>query len=128
MVKTPDIIKEASQKLRRNMTVSEKKLWYEIHRNKLGIKFLRQKPLYLYTEESWLDRFIIPDFISLWSKIIIEIDWNIHEIPQVLELDKHKEKQIKKLWYKIIRITNEEIDNNIYEVIERLEDFIKCRS
>jgi len=110
------------------MTVSEKKLWYEIHRNKLGIKFLRQKPLYLYTEESWLDRFIIPDFISLWSKIIIEIDWNIHEIPQVLELDKHKEKQIKKLWYKIIRITNEEIDNNIYEVIERLEDFIKCRS
>lgn len=128
MVKTPDIIKEASQKLRRNMTVSEKKLWYEIHRNKLGIKFLRQKPLYLYTEESWLDRFIIPDFISLWSKIIIEIDWNIHEIPQVLELDKHKEKQIKKLWYRIIRITNEEIDNNIYEVIERLEDFIKCRS
>ena len=128
MVKTPDIIKEASQKLRRNMTVSEKKLWYEIHRNKLGIKFLRQKPLYLYTEDSWLDRFIIPDFISLWSKIIIEIDWNIHEIPQVLELDKHKEKQIKKLWYRIIRITNEEIDNNIYEVIERLEDFIKCRS
>ncbi len=128
MVKVPDIIKEASKKLRKNMTDSEKKLWYEIHRNKLWVKFLRQKPIYVYTENSGLDRFIIPDFVSLWEKIIIEVDGGIHTVEEILSLDTVKESLIKRLWYRIIRFTNEEIGNNIYSCIERLEQFIKSNS
>ena len=86
---------------------------------------MRQKPIFVYTENSWLDRFIIPDFVSLWEKIIIEVDWNIHNTDEVLSLDVVKENLIERLWYRIIRFTNEEIKNNITDVLTRLKEFIE---
>ena len=39
--------KEKARKLRRNMTLAEKKIWYELlAKDKLnGLRFLRQKPI-----------------------------------------------------------------------------------
>ena len=91
----PEIIVDTSRKLRINMTRAEKVLWNELKEKKIWYKFQRQKPLYLYTENSWLDRYIIPDFYCVSEKLIIEIDWNIHEKKEVLLLDKEKEKLIK---------------------------------
>ena len=48
--KAPEIIKLASRELRKNMTLSEKKLWVFLRRDILNIRWLRQKPIYLYTE------------------------------------------------------------------------------
>jgi len=70
----PEIIKIASRNLRKNMTESEKQIWQELKIKKLGYKFERQKPIFLYKEESGLDRYIIPDFICIELKLIIEID------------------------------------------------------
>ena len=47
-----DAIKIAARDLRKNMTDSEKKLWNELKNQKLGVKFMRQRPLYVYTEDS----------------------------------------------------------------------------
>ncbi len=116
----PDIIKIASRNLRKNMTNSEKIVWLEIKNKKIWYKFLRQRPLYLYTENSWHDRYIIPDFTCLELKIILEIDWNIHNKKEIIILDKHKEKLLQQKWYKIIRITNYEIKNNIKSTIKKL--------
>ncbi|MDD2871110.1 MAG: DUF559 domain-containing protein [Candidatus Gracilibacteria bacterium] len=44
-MKIPNIIKETSKKLRNNMTESEIILWSFIKGGKLGINFLRQKPM-----------------------------------------------------------------------------------
>jgi very-short-patch-repair endonuclease len=52
MKRTPEIIKIAARNLRKNQTVSEKILWDEIKDRKLKIKFQRQYPLYLFTEDS----------------------------------------------------------------------------
>jgi very-short-patch-repair endonuclease len=103
------------------MTLAEKILWEEIRRKKILWKiFYKQKPIFVYTENNWLDRYIIPDFVNLEDKIIIEIDWSIHKIKEVYELDKYKEKLLINLWFTILRFTNKEIYNNMNNVIEKI--------
>jgi very-short-patch-repair endonuclease len=87
------------------------------------MKFLRQKPIYVYTEESWLDRFIIADFYSATQKLILEIDWEIHNQKDVYQLDQVKEKLLQNLWYKVLRIKNEEIFWNIKWVLEKIKAY-----
>ena len=107
------------------MTKSEVILWKFIRNEFLEYKFLRQKPIYVYTENNWLDRFIIADFYCHSKKIVIEVDWNIHNLPEILELDLHKEKLLKKLGIKVIRIKNEEIFENINNVLEKIKQKLK---
>ena len=116
----PEIIKIVARDLRKNMTESERIIWGQLKNKKLSYKFLRQKPLYLYTDYDWLDRYIIPDFTCLELKIVLEIDWKIHETKDVKILDKEKVKLLKQKWYKIIRIKNEEIEKNLKKVIEKI--------
>jgi len=119
--KIPDILKITARELRKNQTKAEKILWDQIRNRKIKwIKFLRQYPLYVFTENSWLDRFIIPDFISKEQKLIIEVDGSIHNLEEIYLLDLEKEKILKDLWYKILRFRNEEIYNNIDKVLEKI--------
>lgn len=114
MKKIPEIIIETSRKLRKEMTLTEDILWNKLKAKRFkNKKFVRQFPIYVYTEDSWLDRYIIPDFICREDNLIIELDWNIHNKKEVYELDKYKEKLLIQLWYKILRIKNEDIINNI---------------
>ena len=123
-MKIPDIIKLTARKLRKNMTESEIILWNFIRNKKLWVKFLRQKPIFVFTENNWKDRYIIPDFYCFEKNIILEIDWNIHDLEEIYELDKYKENLLKNMWYKIIRIKNEDIKTNIYKVIENVKNNI----
>jgi len=53
MRKIPEIIIKISRKLRKDMTNSEKILWNELRSKRFNkIKFIRQAPIYLYTEDS----------------------------------------------------------------------------
>jgi very-short-patch-repair endonuclease len=106
------------------MTESEVVLWSFIRDEKLWIKFLRQKPVFVFTENSWLDRYVIPDFYCFKKKIILEIDWNIHNLKEIYELDLYKENLLKNMWFKIIRIKNEEIKTNINSVLENIKNNI----
>ena len=117
----PDIIKEISRNLRQNMTESEKILWGRLKARKLNwIKFWRQTPTYVFTENSWLDRYVIPDFISSQYKLIIELDWNVHNLEEVYVLDKEKEKLLENIWFQIIRFKNKEIFENIDLVLQKI--------
>jgi len=116
-----DSIKIISRELRKNMTYSENMIWNSLKNKKLWYKFLRQKPIYLYTEDSWLGRYIIPDFVCLELKLVLEIDWNIHDKKEIYLLDIEKEKLLNNKWFKIIRIRNEEINNNLYLVLKLIK-------
>ncbi len=120
-MKIPDIIKEISRKLRSNMTESEIILWSFIKWWKIWARFLRQKPVYVFTEDDWLDRYIIPDFYCYEKRIILEIDWSIHNLKKVYELDLYKEQLLLNMWFKVIRIKNEDIKNNINDVIKTIK-------
>lgn len=120
----PDIIKEASRNLRKNMTESEKIIWNILKGKEFWEKFLRQKPIFLYEENNWFPRYVIPDFCSLEKKIIIEIDGKIHDKLEVYILDREKEKLLIQKWFRILRIKNEEISFELERVIEMIKKFI----
>ena len=115
------IIKETARKLRHDMTEVEVILWEKLRDRRLSWKkFLRQCPIYVYTENSWLDRYIIPDFVCKNEKLIIELDWSVHDLEEVYLLDIEKEKLLKNNWYKVLRFKNEEIHNSLQTVIEKI--------
>ncbi len=106
------------------MTESEIILWSFIKWWKIWGRFLRQKPVYVFTENWWLDRYIIPDFYCYDKKIILEIDWNIHDLEEIYQLDLYKENLLKNMWFSIIRIKNEDIKNNINQVIKNIKIYL----
>ena len=120
-MKLPDIIKETSRKLRTNMTESEVILWNFIKWWKIWARFLRQKPIYVFTEDSWLNRYIIPDFYCHEKRVILEIDWSIHNLKEIYELDLYKEKLLLNMWFKVVRILNKDIKDNINNVIKTIK-------
>ncbi len=124
-MKVPEIIRQVARNLRNNMTQSELILWNSIKNKNLWYKFLRQKPILLFTEYSWFNRYIIPDFYCFEKKIIIEVDWSIHNLKEIYALDLEKEKLLKKLWIKVIRIKNEEIKNNLSNMLFKIKDEMK---
>ena len=119
--KIPDRIKETYRALRQKSTKTEKILWEELRNRKLKWKkFLRQYPTYVFTENNWFDRYIIPDFVCKEEKVVIELDWNIHNLKEIYLLDKAKEELLLANWYKIIRFKNEEIYNELEKVIRKI--------
>lgn len=122
--KTPGVIKEISRVLRKNMTLSEQKLWNILRRDFLDVRFLRQKPIYVYTEDSWLDRFIIADFYCNEKKLIIEVDGKIHLKKEIYILDREKENYLQKQGIHVIRILNEDISKNLDQVIREIKNNI----
>ena len=127
MKKIPEIIIETARKLRKEMTDTEKILWNQLKWKQLkNIKFLRQVPIYVYTENSGMDRYIIADFVCRENKIIIELDWSIHNLKEVFDLDKYKEELLLNLWYKIIRFKNEEIGKDLEKSLSKIEASFSC--
>lgn len=117
----PANIKEVAKELRSNQTEAEKYLWDNIKSDKLWVRVLRQKIFYVFTEFNWQNRFIIPDFYIAKYKLIIEVDWWIHKLSNILKLDKIKEELIKNRWFKLLRFTNEQVLNNIEKVITEIK-------
>jgi len=117
----PNNIVEIWRKLRLNMTESEKLFWFELKNKKLWVKFLRQNPMYVFTKNNWLNIFIITEFYCNEKNLIIEVDWSIHDLEEVLELDLEKEKLVNNLWIKVIRIKNQDIKNNLTIVINKIK-------
>ena len=111
--------KEKARKLRRNMTLAEKKIWYELlAKDKLnGLRFLRQKPIDEY----------IADFYCHKLKLVIEIDGESHLAEGAREYDEHRTKVLNAYGIEVIRYTNEEILNHIGEVESDLKDKVRQR-
>jgi len=107
---------ETASLLRKRMTYSESLLWEKLKgKQLLGLRFRRQHPI---------DMFIV-DFYCHKAKLVIEIDGEIH-LDQI-EYDDGREAEIEKYNIKIIRFTNDEVNNNIKVVIQKIESVIKER-
>ncbi len=101
--------------LRNNPTLQEQKLWQYLRKSNLGYKFRRQQPIGNY----------IVDFFCPELKIIIELDGGQHNEPENINYDKKRDDFLTKQGFRIIRIWNNEIDNNIEGVIEYIKNNIK---
>ncbi len=105
------------------MTYTEKQLWQRLRSKKLCVKFLRQHPIYVLTEDSGQFRFIIADFYCDAFKLIIELDGEIHTNPEIELLDTYKETLLLKQWYKVLRFNNSEIHQNLNLCIDIIQSF-----
>lgn len=108
---------ERSRDLRKNMTVAEKKLWFDVLQNERmnGYKFTRQKIL---------DNFIV-DFYCSKLGLIIEVDGDSHDNTEGKDTERTNILEQYKL--RVIRYTNDEVLNNISGVYADLENKLKQR-
>ncbi len=96
---------------RKNMTSEEEYMWNILRDRQIEwIKFRRQHPIQWY----------IADFYCAAYKLIVEIDgWYHTTVPQQ-EYDTIRDELLIKNWYIILRCTNEEINNSIETVLDKI--------
>ena len=105
-----------SRELRKNMTPQERKLWNIIrNRQFFGYRFRRQFPIGAY----------IADFICREKKIIIEIDGGQHNTDENLVYDRNRTEYLNSEGYNVVRFWNNDIDNNMSGVYEKLKEIFE---
>ena len=105
---------EKRRSLRTNMTYCEKIVWMHLRKRQLGYRFLRQCSV---------DSFVI-DFYCPELKLAIELDGDVHEIPEQKKYDKARQKYLEAFGIKFIRIKNEEFLGNPNKAFNRIEEKI----
>ena len=103
-----------ARNLRKNMTKEERHLWYDFLRT-YPVKFLRQKPLGKY----------IVDFYSAEAKLIIELDGSQHYEEINIEKDTERTEYLEQYGLTVIRIPNNQVNNNFRGVCEYIDFFVK---
>lgn len=107
--------KEKRRTLRKEMTYCEKIMWIHLRRKQLGVRFLRQYSV---------DHYVI-DFYSPEIKFAIELDGNVHDIPDQKEYDTHRQEYLEKFGITFCRITNDELMGNANMAFKKIEDTLK---
>ena len=103
-----------AKELRRNMTNEERHLWYD---------FLKEYPV-RFSRQKVLGRYIV-DFYSASAKLIIELDGSQHFEDAGRERDVKRDEYLNNYGLNIIRIPNNEINENFDEVCEFLDKTIQ---
>ncbi len=107
--------REKRKVLRENMTYCERMVWLHLRRRQLGYRFLRQYSI---------DHYVV-DFYCPKLKLAVEIDGDIHELPERKAYDGKREDYLKKYKITFVRITNEELSWNPDKAFGKIEEMIK---
>lgn len=110
------ILKEFALQHRNVPTQAESILWEEIKGKKQGAKFRRQHIISRY----------IADFVCINKCLIIEVDGNIHQLPDNLENDLQRTANLNELGFTVLRFTNEEIKFNLQKCINEIKTTLEA--
>ena len=102
-------LKSRAQRLRRDPTPAERRLWFEFLRD-LPQKFTRQKPLGRY----------IADFYCSSSGLVVELDGDSHYTAAGLGYDAMRTEELNRLRLRVIRFTNEDVAQRFEAVCEEI--------
>ena len=100
--------------LRKNMTKEERHLWYDFLRT-YPAKFLRQKTLGKY----------IADFYCAKASLVIELDGSQHYEQINIEKDTERTKYLEQYGLTVIRIPNNQVNQNFRGVCEYIDNIVK---
>ena len=106
---------QIAERLRRDMTVSEKIIWDRVCKNQLGVRIRRQHPVWKF----------IADFYCHEVKLVIEIDGGIHLRSENKDYDISRDIILKEFQIEILRFTNDEVINEPDLVIEKIKRTIE---
>ena len=107
---------QIAERLRRDMTASEKIIWDRVCKNQLGVRIRRQHPVWKF----------IADFYCHEVKLVIEIDGGIHFHSENKEYDISRDIILKEFKIEILRFTNDEVINESDIVIEKIKRTIEA--
>lgn len=94
------------------MTEAERVLWQCLKRcQKDGHRFMRQYVIADY----------IVDFVSLYEKLVIEVDGGYHAEREQQEDDAIRTAKLQSLGFTVIRFTNEQVLFDIDQTLETIE-------
>ena len=106
---------QIAERLRKNMTATEKIIWERVCKNQLGVRIRRQHPIWKF----------IADFYCHELKLIIEIDGGIHLNSENKEYDISRAIILEGFKIEILRFTNNEVITKPDWVIERIKSSIE---
>jgi very-short-patch-repair endonuclease len=101
---------ERAQRLRRDMTPMEKKLWFRLREAKLGVSFRRQHPV---------GPFIV-DFIATSIGLVVELDGGQHGTEAGLAADAARTRFLESKGLTVLRFGNSEMFENGDGVVEMI--------
>jgi|WetSurMetagenome_2_1015567.scaffolds.fasta_scaffold562918_1 very-short-patch-repair endonuclease len=113
---TYHLIKEIRDTLKEKPTKEEEKLWMFLKNKKTGYHIRRQHIIDNY----------ITDFVCLRKKIVIEIDGKIHLKQR--EHDQQRSLKLNELGYKVIRFTNEEVNEKPELIALKIKEILDNNS
>ena len=103
-----------AKQLRKKMTKEERHLWYDFLKE-YPVKFLRQKVLGNY----------IVDFYCAKAKLVVELDGSQHFEDENLQKDAQRTEFLENYGLTVIRIPNNEVNNNFRGVCEYIDLLVK---
>ncbi len=112
-----DAMLPRARELRKDMTPQERKLWY---------LFLRKYPVKIYKQRI-IGSFIV-DFYCASAKLVIEADGSQHYTEQGLAYDAERSAFLESLGLRVLRFTNQQIDDDFRSVCEAIDIAIRERS
>ena len=104
-----------AQKLRREMTKEERRLWYSFLKT-LPVTVNRQKVIGPY----------IVDFYVASAKLVIELDGSQHYEESGISADRERDQYLASLGLQVLRYTNTDINRNFSTVCEDIWRHIGC--
>ena len=105
-----------SRVLRSQPISAEAKLWSELRNRQLcGFKFVRQVPVGHY----------YADFLCRERKVIVEVDGGTHGTESELARDGARSRELAALGYRVFRVHNIDVYENIDRVLDALLAFIE---
>ena len=112
----PKYVPGLARRLRTNSTGAEVVLWEALRNRKLGgAKFRRQHPLGRY----------IADFYCHEALLVIELDGSAHDDASQVEYDLVRQKEIEERGLTVLRIKNDEVNENLSATLNKIADALK---
>ena len=109
-------LKMLARELRKNQTAAEKIFWDRVKNRKFqNLKFRRQHQIGFY----------IVDFYCCEFNAVIELDGDIHDLPQNNRNDAERDFNLRFLGYYVFRFKNERILSELDSVLKELYEHLQ---
>lgn len=97
-----------ARELRKEMTASEKRLWYALRPlRQRGFHFRKQHPI---------GRTIV-DFAYLSYRLIVEVDGAVHEAPEQADHDARRDAFLRSKGFTVLRFSSHEVVGKVDDVV-----------
>ena len=103
-------LKEFALTHRKDPTMAESVLWDKLRNKKEGYKFRRQHIIGQFSA----------DFVCLQKGLVVEVDGNYHQLPEMKFSDEERTRELKKLGFEVLRFSNDAILYHSDETIKKI--------